>query len=176
MNNRKQTTDQYYSIINIPPKFLTTIFDLISFWFFVRSWVSISYLRDFMQNTNNFQADTTLFRTSDNLFEIKTHYTLKQKLLQNETFFNDIQTLKKTLNWDKWGTYESQYRKVECKNHATSTHIAARLGSRRKDKVRAPSYEKRAWKMWNSTAAFSIWKTSFTLVCNFQFIWKRVLK
>ena len=81
-----KTTDQYYSIINIPPKFLTTIFDLISFWFFVRSWVSISYLRDFMQNTNNFQADTTLFRTSDNLFEIKTHYTLKQKLLQNENF------------------------------------------------------------------------------------------
>ena len=47
-----------------------------------------------MQNTNNFQADTTLFRTSDNLFEIKTHYTLKQKLLQNETFFNDFQTSK----------------------------------------------------------------------------------
>ena len=41
-------------------------------------------------------------------------------------------------------TSDSQDRKVECKNHATSTHIAARLGSRRKDKVRAPSYEKRA--------------------------------
>ena len=99
-----------------------------------------------MQNTNNFQADTTLFRTSDNLFEIKTHYTLKQKLLQNENFLMIFKP-QKTLNWAKVKyvhTSDSQDRKVECKNHATSTHIAARLGSRRKDKVRAPSYEKRA--------------------------------
>ena len=66
--------------------------------------------------------------------------------MQNETFFNDFHTLKK-IGISEVYTSESQYRKVECKNHATSTYIAARLGSRRKDKVRAPSYEKRALKM-----------------------------
>ena len=124
-----KTTDQYYSIINIPPKFLTTIFDLISFWFFVRSWVSISYLRDFMQNTNNFQADTTLFRTSDNLFEIKTHYTLKTKIVAKWDFFNDFQTLKKTLNWDKWSLYILRNRRIAKLNAKITQpqHISPRV-------------------------------------------------
>ena len=76
------------TILSYPPQIFNNNiwFKPFSFWFFVRSWVSI-ILRDFMQNTNNFQADTTFFRTSDNLFEIKTHYTLK-----NTVFFYGAHT------------------------------------------------------------------------------------
>ena len=97
----KTTTDQYpnYSILSISPQIFNNNiwFKPFSFWFFVRSWVSI-ILRDFMQNTNNFQADTTFFRTSDNLFEIKTHYTLKNTVFFYRTIFlHSVMNINKTL-------------------------------------------------------------------------------
>ena len=97
-----EKTDQYpnYSILS-PQIFNNNIwFKPFSFWFFVRSWVSI-ILRDFMQNTNNFQADTTFFRTSDNLFEIKTHYTLKNTVFFYGAHWYKISIFVQTLNFDE---------------------------------------------------------------------------
>ena len=151
-----------------------------NFFLIFRSFLSVDILsKRFYAKHKQFSSRYNPLQNIWQPFWNKNTLYFKNKNCCKMRIFLMIFKPKKTLNWAKVKyvhTSDSQDRKVECKNHATSTHIAARLGSRRKDKVRAPSYEKRAWKMWNSTAAFSIWKTSFTLVCNFQFIWKRVLK
>ena len=148
-----------------------------NFFLIFRSFLSVDILsKRFYAKHKQFSSRYNPLQNIWQPFWNKNTLYFKTKIVAKWDFlFNDFQTLKK-IGISEVCTSESQYRKVECKNHATSTYIAARKRSRRKDKVRAPSYEKRALKMWNSTAAFSIWKTSFTLVCNFQFIWKRVLK